>query len=85
MTKTSMVAFSKHEFRELAKGTTQSQLHIASECHHQLATAVYSTGVTGLITTIYRHAHHDDHRRNSRGYFLTIDLGVCSSSNRLGQ
>jgi hypothetical protein len=85
MTKTIMVAFSKHEFRELTKGPRQSHLHTAPECRHQLAIAKCPTGITGLIKTIYRHAHHHDHRQNSRGYFLTIDLGVCSSSNLLGQ
>ena len=84
MTKTIMVAFSKHEFRELTKGTRQSQPRTAPECRW-LVTAQYSTSIAGLSTAIYRHPHHDDYRRNSRGYFLMIDLGVCSSSNQLGQ
>ncbi len=95
MTKTSIATFFKHEFIELTKGKTrtllapqfalQSQLHLTPECRHPWATALYSIGVAGFMTAIYRHAHHDDHRQNCPGYFLNVDLGVCSSSNQLGQ
>lgn len=68
MTKTSITTFSKHEFRELTKDTTQSHPHTAL-----------------FMTTIYSHAHHDDPQRNFCNYFLTVGLGVCSSSKRLSQ
>lgn len=76
----------QHLRRAIAPQTElQNQLRTAPKCRHQLAIAKWPTSIAGFITAIYRHAHHDDHRRNSRGYFLTIDLGVCSSSNQLGQ
>lgn len=75
----------QHLRRAIAPQTElQSQPRTVPECRWR-ATVQYSTSIAGLSTAIYRHPHHDDHRQNCPGYFLNVDLGVCSSSNRLGQ
>ena len=93
MTETILIAFSKHEFKELIKGTIQEAMSEQTnsskgktfQSHEYLSIDEATIYLQLPKNTLYNYCHNNVipyHKRGKRNYFLKADLDVWMASNR---
>ncbi len=93
MTETILIAFSKHEFKELIKGTIQEAMSEQAnsskgktfQSHEYLSIDEAANYLQLPKNTLYNYCHNNIipyHKRGKRNYFLKADLDVWMASNR---